>query len=364
MAARRAEVPLLSVIVPVSNGEECLPRCLAALQASHLDRSLWELIVVDAASTDRSATLAAQVADEVIRLPLPARASVARNRGADRARGEILVFVDADVCVHPDALGLLAECLSHAPGVSAVFGAYDVTPAAGGFVSQYRNLLHHYVHRRDAGPAVTFWTGLGAIRRKAFVLVGCFDERQTMLEDVELGYRLSDGGYRIELRPDIQGTHLKRWTAAGMIVADVRDRGVPWARLLLVGPWKRRRATLNVRLGEKAMTGLMALALLLTPGWIVSGVSDWEYIAGAACALLLAGNMPFTVWLAHERGWLFAVGSIPLRLLYYVLNVVSLGLGVLSLAWPARARAPGVGSTGRPREMVAPAAMPPCADLE
>jgi hypothetical protein len=355
---------MLSVIVPVSNGEEYLARCLAALQASHLDRSLWELIVVDAASTDRSAALAAQVADDVIRLPVPARASVARNRGAQRARGEILVFVDADVCVHPDALGLMVECLSQAPAVSAVFGAYDVTPAAPGFVSQYRNLLHHYVHRRDAGPAVTFWTGLGAVRRKAFALVGCFDDRQTMLEDVELGYRLSDRGYRIELRPDIQGTHLKRWTLARMMVADVRDRGVPWVRLLLRGPGKRRPATLNVRLGEKAMTGLMASALLLTPVWIVSGVSDWEYIAGAALALLLAGNMPFTVWLARERGWLFALGSVPLRLLYYVLNVVSLGVGVLSLAWPARLWAPRAESSRRPCELVSPAAVPPCAELE
>jgi len=359
MATAPPDRPLLSVIVPVRDGEDFLPRCLAALQASRLARSSWELIVVDDGSTDRSAALAVEVADHVIRLPRSLRASVARNRGADRARADILVFVDADVCVHPDALGQLAEFLGRTPDVSAVFGAYDVSPAAPGFVSQYRNLLHHYVHQRDAGRAITFWTGLGAVRREALEAVGGFDESQHMLEDVELGYRLSDGGYRIALRPNIQGTHLKRWTLGRMIVADVRDRGVPWVRLLFRGGPKGRRATLNVRRGEQVMTGLMGVALVLPGAWALSGHSAWAAVAAGIIGLLLGGNLPFTLWLARERGWWFALRSIPFRLLYYALNVVSLGLGMVSLLRPARRWVAGTGgASGHALEMVAPASVP------
>jgi hypothetical protein len=329
MEMLQSEPPVLSVVVPVRNGEQFLPRCLTALRASRTNGWTWELIVVDDGSSDRSAEIAAGFADRVIRLPRPLKPSAARNRGVDSARGGILVFVDADVCVHPDALGLLYETLSCRPEVSAVFGAYDLSPAAPGLVSQYRNLLHHYVHQREAGETVTFWTGLGAIRREAFESVGGFDEGQCPLEDIELGYRLSERGYRITLRPEIQGTHLKRWTLLRMVVADVRDRGVPWTRLFVGRRHSIGRSTLNVRRGEQVLTGLMGLACLLAVIGLLTGGPTWLTLAAVAAALTVAGNWPFTAWLARRRGWWFALQTIPLRLLYYMLNVVSVGLGML-----------------------------------
>ena len=44
------------------------------------------------------------------------------------------------------------------------FGSYDDTPTDRGFVSRYKNLLHHYVHQTARREASTFWTGLGAVR--------------------------------------------------------------------------------------------------------------------------------------------------------------------------------------------------------
>jgi glycosyltransferase involved in cell wall biosynthesis len=325
----KAEAPALSVIVPVRDGAEFLRSCLTTLRASETGGWPWELIVVDDGSRDRSAEIAGAFADRVIRLPVPLRPGAARNRGAAAARGEILAFVDADVCVHPDALGRMHAFLSAHREVSAVFGAYDVSPAARGIVSQYRNLLHHYVHRRDAGETVTFWTGLGAIRREAFDRVGRFDEQQYPLEDIELGYRLSARGCRIVLRPDIQGTHLKRWTLGSMIVTDVRDRGIPWTRLLLDSRRTIRRTTLNVRAAERVLTALMGAAGLLAIGAVVSGRVAVLALAALATGLTLAGDWRFCAWLARERGWWFAVRAMPLRLLYYTLNGVSVGLGLL-----------------------------------
>ena len=320
---------VLSVIVPVRNGAQFLPRSLAALRASTPGSWTWELILVDDGSTDGSAEIAEGLADRVIRLPSAVRPAAARNAGAAVARGGILVFVDADVSVHADTLGRIHEFLAGHPEVDAVFGAYDASPAAPGLVSQYRNLLHHYVHQREAGETVTFWAGLGAIRRAAFERAGRFDDRQYLVEDIELGYRLSGQGHRIVLRPEIQGTHLKRWTLGSMVLADVWHRGVPWVRLLLERRHSIKRATLNIRLGEQILTGLAATAVALAIAALASGEASLIVAAAMAAGLTVAGDWRFTRWLARSRGWWFAVRAIPLRLMYYALNVISAGLGLL-----------------------------------
>jgi GT2 family glycosyltransferase len=172
----------------------------------------------------------------VQREPVGAGPAAARNLGAAATRADVIVFVDSDVEVHPDALGRTAERFAADLGLDAVFGAYDDDPADPGLTSRYRNLLHHHVHAGAAGEAETFWAGLGAIRREAFEAAGGFDAEsypEPSIEDIELGVRLRRRGARIVLDPGIRGRHLKAWTPRTMVATDFRRRGVPWARLLL-----------------------------------------------------------------------------------------------------------------------------------
>lgn len=347
--------PVLSVIVPAHRNGALLARSLAALRASDLPRDRWELIVADDASGDDTPAVADAAADRVIRLQPPARGPArARNRAARQARGDVLVFLDADVCPHPDALRRFVEAFAaaEAPGAApqplgAVFGSYDDAPPAPGLVSQYRNLVHRYVHLRDAGAAETFWAGCGAVRGDAFRAVGGFDERRytrPQIEDIELGHRLRDLGWRIELRPEIQGTHLKRWTLWTGIAADVRDRGVPWVRLLLADSARgRRAATLNIRPAERLYTALTvawAVALALAAA---SGRPAWLAASAVCVAVVLGGNLDLLRWLARRRGVLFALAVIPLRLLYYLLNAIAIAAGGwLHLRRPLADRASGV----------------------
>ena len=203
--------PYLSVIVPAYQGAPVLPAVLEAIRASDLPRDQWELIVVDDASTDATAQVAARHADRVLSLPgRPHGPGHARNRGVEASRGTWVVFIDADVVVHSDTLRLIAAIARTEHEVDAIFGAYDDAPPAPQFISQYRNLLHRYTHQVGAGEAETFWAGCGAVRTRAFVAVGGFDEARyprPQIEDIELGYRLRDQGGRILLRPEIQGTH-------------------------------------------------------------------------------------------------------------------------------------------------------------
>ena len=337
--------PRFSVIVPAYNGLAVLPLTLDALRWSDLPREQWELIVVDDASSDGTGQLAEGWADRVVRLEgAPHGPGYARNRGVEASRGEWVVFIDADVAVHPDTLRRFAEAIAADPGVDAIFGAYDEQPPGPGLLSQYRNLLHRYVHLRGAGPADTFWAGCGAVRRSAFVALGGFDERRyprPQIEDIELGYRLRDAGGRIVIHPEIQGSHLKRWDWLGSVRTDLRDRGIPWVRLLL----ERRRiahaANLNLKAGERAKVVLAWAGLVLftlaailgSPALLGAGVAAW--------LALVLGNLPLLRWFARRRGVGFALAVIPLNLWYYLLNGVAVIAGVvLHAAGGSQARRP------------------------
>jgi glycosyltransferase involved in cell wall biosynthesis len=333
-AAPVPPAPRLSVVVAVHDGAEVLPRALAALAASDLPREEWELVVVDDASGDASALLAAEHADVLVRLPgNPHGPAYARNRGAEAARGDLLVFVDADVTLHPDALGRFARLFADDPELSAAFGSYDSVPAARGTVSQFRNLLHHYVHQQGAGPAETFWSGCGAIRRDALLDVGMFDEwhyRRPQVEDIEMGRRLRSRGHRIELRPEIQGTHLKRWTLRGMLATDFAARGVPWMRLLLQEGAVNELRTLNLRPQERlsAALALLTVATLAAAGELFSHAG--LFASAATFTGLVVLNRHFYGFLLRARGPAFLLAAVPLHLLHYLTAGVAAAAGYLT----------------------------------
>jgi GT2 family glycosyltransferase len=328
--------PYLSVIVPVKNGHNVLPRMLDMLSRSELPRETWELIVIDDGSSDDSVTIASEYADLVIRLPGPSRGpGYARNRGVERARGECVVFLDADVLVKSDTLTRLAETMMTHADVDAVFGAYCDEPEAAGVVSKYRNLLHHYTHAQEPGEAQTFWAGCGCVRRAVFIDVGMYDEwrfSRPQIEDVELGYRLSAHGHRILLQPEIQVTHLKRWTFRGMLKADFMDRGVPWARLLaeqraLLGPAASKAKSLSLRAKEKSNTLFVCLGLLL----LALSVPPKNHLLatlGALCLLVVVlRGLPLYSFFFRKRGLVFAICGIVLHMVYYVTAAVSVVWG-------------------------------------
>ena len=330
--------PYLSVIVPVKNGHNVLPRMLGALSRSELPRETWELIVVDDGSRDDTIQIASQFADLVIRLPEPSRGpGYARNRGVERARGDCVVFLDADVLVRPDTLTRLATTMTTRQDVDAVFGAYCDEPDAAGVVSQYRNLLHHYTHDQEPGEAQTFWAGCGCVRRTAFVDVGMYDEwrfSRPQIEDIELGYRLSRGGHRILLQPEIQVTHLKRWTFRGMLKADFMDRGVPWARLLaeqraLLGPAASKAKSLSLRAKEKSNTFFVCLGLLLM-ALSVRPTNHLLAVLGASCLLVVVlRGLPLYSFFFRKRGLPFAICGVVLHVIYYLTAAVSVVWGAL-----------------------------------
>jgi glycosyltransferase involved in cell wall biosynthesis len=322
----------LSVIMPAHQAAHLLPDTLSALLASDLPRREWELIVVDDASTDDTSEVARKYVDRELTLSgKPGGPGVARNAGAAIARGDWLVFIDSDVRVHSDTLTQFACCIERHPDAVAIFGAYDDQPDAPGLVSQYRNLLHRYVHLRGAGDAETFWAGCGAVRSTAFAAVNGFDTirfPRPQIEDIELGYRLRDNGGRIVLDPSIQGTHLKNWTFWKMIRTDIADRGIPWMRLLL-----ERRGKTRTSLNTGATEQFKVILAGAFPLFAAAGIamrSPTSVLTGVAClVMLLVLNMPLVGFFLRVKGPWFAIATIPLQLIHYWTNALSAAIGLM-----------------------------------
>ena len=312
---------MISVIIPVYNASATLKSCLEAVVAS--DHCSYECIVVDDGSTDGSEKIAREFPTRVLHLANgPLGPAHARNRGSEVARGSILIFVDADVVLAPGALRLVARIFQEQPGLAAVFGSYDACPKAKGLISQYRNLLHHFVHQNGNPAASTFWAGCGAIRRSVFEQINGFDEKRfprPSIEDIELGYRLRQSGYRILLEKRLQGTHLKQWNLYSLIRTDITCRAMPWSRLIL--ETKKLPNDLNLKLGDRFSFALVALACAL----LAFGVVHPELLAGSAAALLGVGvlNRSLYLFFFRQHGTLFAAASISLHLLYYLYSGLS-----------------------------------------
>jgi glycosyltransferase involved in cell wall biosynthesis len=316
----------LSVIVPVYNSTEDLKECLAALARSEHDS--FEVLVVDDGSTEPVEPLVSRHGFRYMRIEGPGGPARARNRGAACVEGRHLVFIDADVCVHKDTLSRFADRFASDPDLAAVIGTYDDAPAKPSFLSQYKNIFHHYVHQSSDGEVTTFWTGCGAMRRDLFLAFGGFDEaryRRPAIEDIELGTWMSAAGRRIILDKRIRAKHLKRWTLKNLLKTDIFDRGIPWTRLML-----RAGAianTLNVKPVQRISVALVYLTILLAL------VAIWLPIAWIGVATFAATvtvlNLDFYRYFAAHSGFWFMLRVVPMHWLYFGYCGISVIAGTL-----------------------------------
>jgi hypothetical protein len=303
-------VTTLSVIVPATDAPPTLERCTEALQRSSGPAD--EIIVVDG--------------------PQEANAARARNLGAARAHGQVLVFVDSDVVVHADALERIREAFGRDRELVALFGSYDDEPAAPGIVSAFRNLLHHHVHQSSPGRATSFWTGLGAVRSDAFAAVGGFDESVAFMEDIDLGMRLARRpGYTL-LDPELLGTHLKAWTVRSMVWTDFANRGIPWVRLLL----RHRHSASGLNLSWRHR--LSAVASLVGAGGVLL---RRPRIVTCSAIALTALNRDFYRLLARRRGRAEAATGVLLHAAHHLAGIAAVPVGLAQHLAERRSRARG-----------------------
>ena len=323
----------VSVVVPARDASRTIAPCLAALRQA--GGPTLEIIVVDDGSRDETAVAARADASQVISLDISAGAARARNLGANAAARNVLVFVDADVVVPPDAFTLLREHFAGSGGPDAVQGIYAAVCPHSNAASQYKNLYYHYswTHRIKNPSLASAASFFFAIRTSRFRELGGFDERITTptVEDADLGYRIIRQGGRILLDPRIQVTHDRRYAVRELLRYDFRLASAK-TRFMLRRLVAQDVAVLHptdgwavstARAGE--MKGWLASLACVPLGAFAACAGVWP-VAAALGACVILFQLPFLVFVSRRCGVLQAGGIAALL----VADIAAIDAGIVA----------------------------------
>lgn len=326
----------ISIVIPVCNGGENFRKCLRSLD-EFVPKSIEIIVVVDGGMDD-SYRAAEEFGAKVLKFPTAGGPARARNLGASAAQGDIILFIDADVTVCSDTVNQILKIFRNQPHIAALIGSYDDMPGATNFLSQYKNLFHHYTHQTASENASTFWGACGAIRRKVFLEMGGFDEayRYPSVEDIELGYRLRRAGYQIKLCKTVQVKHLKQWKVISLLKAEIFYRAVPWTELI----WRDLQFNNDLNLSHSnrislVLTYVLLITLLSACIWLPALV-----IASAISLALLWLNWSVYRFFYQKRGWWFSLRVLPCHWFYFLYGGFAFALGTFRyyLSRPIHAR--------------------------
>jgi glycosyltransferase involved in cell wall biosynthesis len=203
---------VISVIVPAYNEEEAIKECLESIKKGTYQD--FELITV-VGGNDRTFDIASKYGN-AFHDNKSKGAGPARNRGAERAKGDILVFTDADGAVNPDWLAKYAEAFKDKRVVAA---GGPVRPTNGGIVDKiFFKLNQDWGYRFTAFFRIYQFSGQNcAYRKDVFLKIGGFNEKMSMLEDTELSNRMSKKGKCVHIKDNWVESSPRRFHKKGYL---------------------------------------------------------------------------------------------------------------------------------------------------
>ncbi len=303
----------VSLIIPAYNAAGTIRECLESVFSSDLKRC--EVILVDDCSKDKTAEIAKEFPCRVLRNKKNSGAAAARNLGAKKASGKILLFVDSDETVQKDLLRRTLKVFQDYPQVSAFVGTFSKKHRHASFISQYKNLHFYYYATK-----VPFYTrvlngAIAAVKKDAFWAVNGFDcGKKTIAEDADFGMRLSKAGFLICQRKDIEVEHLKLLSFKSFVKNDF-ERGSAITKSLFTLVWGRQQK----RQGKGKAFSLsdflelylsIPLPLMILVLIAFGFAAKWLFFVAAALLLAFVFlNRGFWVFLAKEKGIYFALFS-------------------------------------------------------
>ncbi|HPQ39548.1 MAG TPA: glycosyltransferase family A protein [bacterium] len=289
-----------------------------------------EVIVVDDAMDDNARRTVERFAvDYPIRI-ITHRGhgvSAARNAGARSASGSIILFMDTDVVLKPNALQVVCDALAD-DEIDGVVGVQSARLRFGDFFSRWKNLWMRYTYQRLTGNIHLFYTSCAAIRTQAFTESGGFDEayRLPSIEDTVFGAALGRQGKVIRPEPRFEVEHVKSYGLWSVLKTD-RKRSAALVKYTLRnirGGHSAGTGQTSVPAGFILGSGAVLLAWLLLLAFALG--CGWNCLGGAAAMILLLWifNAGWLAYLLQEEGFEF----FTLAMLFLPLDVTWVNLGI------------------------------------
>lgn len=196
---------MISVVIPAFNVEKAIGRCVDALLAQTLPRERYEIIVVDDGSTDATGAIAQARGGRVIRQE-NCGAGAARNTGAQAARGDVVLFLDADSVPDPHWVEAMAAPFADS-SIAGVSGEKKTRQT--NWVARLVQAEYDYKYDLIAAHGATDFvdSSTAGYRRAIFLENGGFDATMMEAEDTELSFRLAERGYCMVLARDAIAYH-------------------------------------------------------------------------------------------------------------------------------------------------------------
>lgn len=275
--------PFVTVIVPVWNGSDHIDRCLDALQSQTYPTDRYELLVVDNGSTDDTVErLGSRSRIRLLHEPV-ASSYRARNRGLAAARGEHILFTDADCVPTNDWIAHAVAALESDRDAGIVGGRITLFSAEMAPHPMMRLYEETFAFNQEeavrSGYSVTAnWISPAKLLNE----VGGFNASMKSGGDAEMSRRVRALGRKIQYAPDMVVAHPIRGSFAEIRNKHLRTIGGRWSLhkgplrvlLLIAGQarnffrrsiivWRRHDLTKGERIGLNAVLGYLLLL-----GWI------------------------------------------------------------------------------------------------
>jgi len=205
----------ISVVIPAYNEEELLPKTLASL--SQLDRKPDKIIVVDASSTDKTVEVAKKTGAIVITVP-KSTIGFSRQKGLEKATGDIVAFTDADALLPHDWLHRIEKALA-TPGVVGYFGGYRVFDgpcAYKFFINTIQPIWNVFLFALFRMPMATGQNM--AFYRTLALVAGGFPPEFKMAEDIEIARRMMTKGKIVFTQKEYVSASGRRGFEKGLIL--------------------------------------------------------------------------------------------------------------------------------------------------
>lgn len=304
-------VPHLSLVIASYNSEATLGPLLDSIFASKHQN--YEVIIVDDLSKDATRELIVEFQKKHKNL-IYHRAKKrkgtggAKNVGAKKASGKLVVFADSDVILYPNTLSQIIKSFQK-KGVKAVIGTYDKVPANPDpswfhYFKAMRDYAYWNIEQDEKLPIGGFGSWISAIDRKFFWEIGGFDEsyKGAGMEDQEIAWRINQD-VEIVFNPKIKVRH--NFDSFLETFKKFIIRTFLWTKLYakyreFFGPAMNPKEVLIAGLANLSTLSLL-LSLFFPVFWIV-------FFAAITSRVLLGRRFLFFV--IKQRGFVFLLPSL------------------------------------------------------